>query len=134
MKNLTVKAKCRRCGREAPAEQFVLHHQYRMMVCPECVKEGKQHTNVHYELRKQKELEAKQKPDEKPKPAGWDADDEYLERAARQQSKEPKAEIERISKDMIRYKCQKCSYRFTYNTEKKIPARCPYCSREIQLT
>jgi ribosome-binding protein aMBF1 (putative translation factor) len=34
-----IKAICKICGREAPAEQFVLDVDFKKMVCPACVKD-----------------------------------------------------------------------------------------------
>ncbi|MBS3166221.1 hypothetical protein J4444_03805 [Candidatus Woesearchaeota archaeon] len=31
-----VKAKCKHCGKDAASDQFRLHYQLRMMVCPAC--------------------------------------------------------------------------------------------------
>ena len=34
-----IKAKCRRCGKESPVNEFILDPVYKMMVCIACVKE-----------------------------------------------------------------------------------------------
>lgn len=66
----------------------------------------------------------------KPKPAGWDRDDEVLAKdyASKMRST---VRAEKVDEDHIKYKCPHCGYDFTYNVAKQTPARCPYCSSEI---
>lgn len=84
----SIEIKCRRCGKMAKAEEFTLDYVYKMAVCPSCIKERK--TNSSKTL-KQSFKEAVETPiEEEPKkvnPPGWDAEDEYLEKLARQKDK-----------------------------------------------
>ena len=34
-----IKVTCKQCGKQANANEFVLDYYYKMMVCPNCVKE-----------------------------------------------------------------------------------------------
>ncbi len=38
---MSVTVKCRKCGRLADPEKFVLDHFHKMVVCPSCVRERK---------------------------------------------------------------------------------------------
>jgi DNA-directed RNA polymerase subunit RPC12/RpoP len=125
-----IKVKCRNCGKEYPADSFILDHVYKMMVCPQCVKDRQKREVIHKEAKQQAE-EAKQEEEElKKRPAGWDRDDELLERAyaEKQANKLP---IVEISPGKFRYRCQKCRYEFIYNKATKTPSRCPYCNTGI---
>lgn len=117
-----IKVKCKRCGRAADSNEFVLDPIYRMLVCPNCVKERR---SKEAAVKKQEE-----KPPEKPKPAGWDIEDEYLEKAHRAKIRNTAA-AEKIDDTYVNYKCPHCGYQFKYNTVKRSPGRCPYCSSDI---
>ncbi|MBU0535760.1 MAG: hypothetical protein KKE20_02255 [Nanoarchaeota archaeon] len=126
------KAVCRRCNRRAKVSEFVLDHVYKMMVCDYCVKERKNHDMIHSQLKTQKDAKLKEKEAAKEKPAGWDQDDEYLEKMHKQKMKKM-AIIENVTGDRTRYKCPKCSYSFTHGTYSKTPLRCPYCDTQIRV-
>lgn len=115
-----VKSKCKNCGKESPADQFKLHYQLRMMVCPTC-----------YSGRTQKEEQKKTATP--PKPAGWDAEDEYLEKMARlkRQENQSKAAEPIPGTDYVKVTCLGCKYSFKFNFVKKAPLNCPYCSQEV---
>ena len=117
-----VKATCKQCGQQAPADQFKLHHQFRMMVCPNC-----------YTGKTQKQAEQKAKEAEKPKrPAGWDADDEYLDRASRQKREQMDVQVSKIpGSSYVQYKCAHCKYSFKFNPDTRTPRTCPYCDTEV---
>ena len=127
--NSGVKAVCRRCGKTALASDFVLDHIYRLMVCPNCIKERKDKDNLHIKLEKEKGLHKEQ---EKNKPAGWDAEDEYLEMVCKQKAA-ASGNLQRIDKDRINYKCPKCKRAFIYNQTKRFPNTCPFCGSEIRV-
>jgi len=114
-----VRAKCRVCGEEALADQFKLHHDFRQMVCPSCFT-GK---------TEQKKAKKEAVP---PKPAGWDAEDDYLEKAARMRNREDvRGTFKKIpGTPQVQYTCL-CSYTFKYDPFRKIPTTCPYCNQEI---
>jgi len=116
-----VKAVCKKCGKMAPASSFVLSSTLRMMVCPNCAKIGKE----SIEKQQQKEMEASKKP------AGWDSEDDYLERAFKEKSKDA-AYVEKIDDTKVRYTCPKCRYKFVYDTIRKYPASCGYCGTKVQ--
>lgn len=114
-----VRAKCKNCGQEAPADQFKLHFQYKMMVCPAC-----------FTGKTQKEQE--QKKAVVPKPAGWDAEDDYLEKASRLRRQEAQQVFTPIvGTNHVKYSCQNCSYNFKYDVVRKMPSACPYCNGYI---
>lgn len=126
----SIMVKCRNCGKEYPADQFVLDYVYRMVVCPQCVKDRQKREVIHKEAKQQAD-EAKQQEEElKKKPAGWDRDDVLLEKAyAEKQAK--KMPIVEIAPGKFRYRCQKCRYEFTYSKATNTPSRCPYCNTGI---
>lgn len=119
---MAFKAKCKNCGNEAPPEQFKLHHQLRMMVCPTCYT-GKS---------KPKESAPESKPAEPPRPAGWDKEDEYLERMSRIKRQQSQSVFNKIEgTDTVKCTCPACKYSFRFNTEKGTPRVCPYCDSEV---
>lgn len=120
----SVKIKCRKCGRVASADEFVLDPFDRMVVCPLCVKEGKNRTSLK---KKQEEQEKIKKEEAKSKPIGWDHEDDYLERLNKIKQGGPVVEVERIDKERVKYTCFNCKYRFIHNVVTKHPNHCPYC-------
>jgi len=122
------KVKCKRCGKMARPEEYVLDPIYRMMVCPSCIKERRTHENVHKEVEARKQ--ARSVAEEEPKPTGFDKEDAYLEKAYREKVKNT-VSVEKVSDDKVKYKCPKCNYKFVYDVLKKVPGRCPYCSADI---
>lgn len=113
-----VRVKCKNCGGFAPAEQFKLHYSLRMMVCPNCYS-GK---------TAKKEEEKKVEP---ARPAGWDAEDEYLRKYHQIKEKE-KPKFKKIpGTDYFQYTCKSCDYEFKYDPYKKVPRNCPYCNEAI---
>ena len=123
---MDVKAKCRNCGKYVNASELKLDPIFRMMVCPTCIKERKTREQVHEEvkIKKQQELEKKNKP------ADYDIEDDYLEKAYKQKMKETVI-LEKISDEKGKYACPQCKYSFVYNFMKKIPSKCPYCGSDI---
>lgn len=135
-----IKVICKRCGRPAKASEYVLDPDYKMMVCSACSKERlsqniktkKQETVVKHN----EEVKAKEAQTFKNKPAGWDEDDEKLERMSKsrpQESGAPKANYERIDDENVKLTCPKCEYRFTFNTTRMSPNACPYCSAKLNI-
>lgn len=143
------KVVCRRCGREAQADSFVLDPIYGMLVCPECMKEQKFQSNTSkaavtkmtsdilmgaktkttpsaaaQPVQKHAQEEAKERP------AGWDSEDDYLERMHKQREK-LNVNYERLDDLRIRYRCTKCDFKFIYHTEKKYPSMCPNCGTRV---
>ncbi len=133
-----VKARCKNCNGEAPADQFKLHHGFKMMVCPACYT-GKNKTVKDAVGQREagpaglaEARESKPRPSEPLKPAGWDKEDEYLERAARMRKQQTQAQFAPVEgTEFVKYACQHCKYNFRYNPVKKIPATCPYCDFDI---
>jgi len=104
-----------------PADQFKLHYEYRIMVCPPCFS-GK--NKVVKEAAKVKK--------EVPKPPGWDKEDEYLEKIASLRKEQEQAQFTRIpGTNQVNCKCLKCKYSFKYDPFKKMPSSCPYCNADI---
>ena len=119
-----VKAKCKNCGNDALADQFRLHYQLKMMVCPNCFtgKSQKKEEGVRNEAKKEEKL----------RPPGWDADDEYLEKASRMRQNENQAQFTKIAgTDQVKCTCAHCKYNFKYDPYKKMPVKCPYCDEDV---
>ncbi|MBU0470351.1 MAG: hypothetical protein KKA62_02685 [Nanoarchaeota archaeon] len=120
---VSVAAKCRICNNTSPAEQFKLSHEYKQMVCHNCFT-GK--TKNLQEREKVKRMETPIKP------PGWDAEDEYLAKVAKQKSMENKSYFKKIpGSDHVKCTCQNCKFEFKYDPLKNIPRACPYCNGEI---
>jgi len=117
-----VKAKCRNCNREASADQFKLHYQLKMMVCPDC-----------YSGRTaQQQKQQKEAATVPTKPAGWDAEDDYLERASRMKKDDNQAQFSRIpGSDHVKCKCSSCKFSFRYSPVNNMPNACPYCNLPV---
>ncbi len=116
---IDVKAQCRVCGGYAPSAQFKLHHTYKKMVCPNCYS------------GKTKQLEEKKK-EEPMRPPGWDAEDDYLEKASAKKKQEHQVMFTKISgTDLVQCTCAGCKYQFKYDPYKKLPYACPYCNMEV---
>jgi len=128
---MDMRVKCKQCGRFADAKEFVLDHGYKMMVCPHCVKDRQLREQVHRQVnadkfRKQKEEEERMRN----KPAGWDAEDDYLEKAWKNKLRST-VQVEKVDYERVKYPCPKCKYTFTYNVEKKTPQNCPMCGNPV---
>lgn len=124
-----IKVTCKKCNRQAKASEFILDPVYRMMVCPSCVKERKAKIATP-----DKSKQAAVKAPEEKKPAGWDADDEVLERMAKQKQQKPTPAVEKVDSESIRYTCMKCKYKFVYNLTTKNPSSCPYCGTPVMTS
>jgi len=116
-----VKVKCKQCGRMANSTDFVLDPGFKMLVCPSCVKDRRAQVN-------KPKVEVKPEP---PKPAGWDKEDEMLEKSFAAKQKEKGTPVVKLDETHVKYKCKACGYEFKYNTEKKSPGNCPYCSAAV---
>jgi len=118
-----VNAKCRNCGKDADSDSFKLHYKFKMMVCPNCFS-GK--------TEQQQQKAAVQKKETPVRPAGWDHEDEYLEKMSRLKRKDENNNFTKIpGTDQVMYTCVSCKYAFRYSPLKKIPPNCPYCNSEI---
>ena len=116
-----VKAKCRNCGCEAPVGDFKLHYEIKQMVCSKC-----------YTGKSKKEEPSQAQPQEKPKPRGWDKDDEYLERALKMRQMQNNAHFTRVpGSDQVKCTCINCKYVFNYDSDRRMPHTCPYCDVEV---
>ena len=119
-----LRIQCGACKGFAPASQFKLHYKFKKVVCPSCAS-GKT------EQEERKKATAKAEP-AIPKPAGWDKEDEYLERMARIKENDFKLKVEKIpGTTLVKFSCQKCSYPFKYDPYRKMPKACPYCDADI---
>lgn len=117
-----VKATCKNCGQQASADQFKLHYKLKMMVCPNCFT-GK---------TQRQEAEQQQKATQPKKPAGWDAEDEYLEKTTRQKKEQLEPYVSKIpGTSQVQYKCTHCKYPFKYNPDTRTPRTCPYCNYDV---
>jgi rubrerythrin len=128
MMNDAIKIRCKHCGRQADSESFVLDPIYGMLVCPMCVKERRSRKVVS---RPQPAARSEEnKAPEKPKPAGWDREDDYLAKSYASKMRET-ATAKRIDDEWAMYTCKSCNYQFKYNLIKESPGRCPYCSADV---
>lgn len=118
----TVRAKCKNCQREAPADQFKLHYTLGFMVCPDC-----------FTGKTQKKLEEQAKAvAEKKVPPGWDKEDEYLEKMARFKKQEQSMNFSKIpGTEFLRSTCKSCKFTFRFDPIKNTPANCPYCATAV---
>lgn len=126
-----VKAKCRQCGKESPAESFVLDHNYKMMVCPACSEKRAKENNAAITARKKAptpDTVVNQKVEEKK--CAWDAEDEYLSRLY-QLKDQDLIHVKKIDDEKVQYKCPKCKYEFQYNIIRKTPTKCHFCGADI---
>ncbi|MFH1682240.1 MAG: hypothetical protein ABIA37_00435 [Candidatus Woesearchaeota archaeon] len=123
-----VQVKCKQCNRSAKSTEFVLDPVYGKMVCEACVKERKTSEGIKRELAVQK---AAKQVEEKKKPAGWDAEDEYLAKQARKKAEETPVPVKKIDAERVKIQCAACKYEFVYNKVKQTPGNCPYCGKEV---
>lgn len=141
------KAVCKKCGRSAPAESFVLDHLCGMLVCPDCLKEQKFQSktsssavskiasDIFMGTKTRPATNTATPPLQKPvekveRPAGWDSEDDYLERMHKQRDK-LKVNFDRLDESRVRYVCTKCGYKFVYHTGKRYPSACPNCGTHV---
>ena len=121
MMNSSVKAVCKHCGKQADANSFILDVEYKMMVCPQCVKDRKS-------PKAQKKEEESQKLAKAP---GWDKEDEYLEKMHSVKANQ-KVTVQKIDEEYVKYQCPHCKYAFKYSIVRQKPGNCPYCSSSIE--
>ncbi|MFH0978823.1 MAG: hypothetical protein V1837_05980 [Candidatus Woesearchaeota archaeon] len=124
----SIRVKCRVCGKQVRTDELVLDPVYRKMVCQNCVNDRKQREQVHAEVKAQSQAAKDTKKDS---PAGWDREDEYLQRIHKQKM-DDLVRVQWIDKNTVKYICQKCAYQFKINVEKNMPSNCPYCSTAVK--
>jgi hypothetical protein len=125
-----VPAVCKKCKRTADATDFVLDVDYKMMVCPSCIKEKRMAKSASETQAMAQTEKQKQEEEQKARPAGWDKEDEYLEKAYKQRQKQ-KLTIEKVGDGIIMIVCPKCNYKFKYNIDRERPKNCTYCSEPV---
>ncbi len=120
-----LRIQCRVCKGFAPADQFKLHYKYKQVVCPNCASGRKE--------PEEKKKAAVAEPVQPKKPAGWDKEDEYLEKMIRlKQQSQPQPKIEKIpGTNLVKLACFKCAYKFKYDPFRKMPQVCPYCNIDV---
>ncbi len=119
----SIKVKCKNCGRMANSEEFVLDHSFKTMVCSACIKDKNKCPVQKAEPKLDISVQ---------KPAGWDKEDEYLEKAAKSKMKQKQtAAVEKIDAEYVKYTCPHCKYSFKYSVIRQKPGVCPYCSEGI---
>ncbi len=120
-----VKAQCKVCGNFSPADQFKLHFQLKQMVCQGCYSGKTSFKGV-------KNDEVKKEPEEPPKPAGWDKEDDYLDRVARMRKEQSSGYFSRVAgSDLVKCNCPNCKYSYKYDPFKRMPQACPYCNGPV---
>lgn len=122
-----LRIQCGSCKGFAPANQFKLHYKFKKVVCPSCFS-----GRTEQEEKKKAAAKVEQAQQQPKKPAGWDKEDEYLERMARIKENDLKLKVEKIpGTTLVKFSCQKCSYPFKYDPYRKMPKACPYCNGDI---
>jgi len=126
-----VSVTCKKCGRTADSSSFVLDPLIGMVACPNCVKDRKSASNKEHMQRMKQESKGEESEGtiENLPPAGWDAEDEYLAKAARQKQESPHFTL-LFDK---RLQCVKCKYVFQYQREINKPDECPYCGVAVRV-
>ena len=141
-----IMVKCRNCGKLAPSSEFVVDTYLKLAVCKACSKGARPSQGQTKIVPSQQKMQQQTGPRGLPKedflfkskpqqiqddkPAGWDADDVYLDKLAKTK-KENTVKAERLSDGRILYPCMKCKYQFKYSQEKNLPAKCPYCGTTV---
>ncbi|MDD5178269.1 MAG: hypothetical protein PHT54_03255 [Candidatus Nanoarchaeia archaeon] len=125
-----IMVKCRQCGRVAAADEFILDHVYKRMVCPECIKDRRAREQVHEEAKFVREEKLSRKIEDKMPQRGT------MQPVAKDQSFNPRMEAVKeqpapASNGKRRYTCSKCTFEFNYNTLTKVPSKCPYCKASV---
>ena len=93
-----------------------------MMVCPNCFSGA----------TKKRQEQLQKKPELPARPPGWDAEDDYLEKAAKLRKQENQAQFSKIpGTQYVRCTCLKCKFSFRYDPFRKRPRTCPYCNDDI---
>jgi len=78
------------------------------------------------------EQRQQQKAAEIARPAGWDKDDEYLERMAKIRKEESRAQFTKISgTEYLKCTCTNCKFSFRYHPLRRMPGKCPYCEVDV---
>ena len=117
-----VPAICKSCAKSAPATDFRIDLDLKMMVCPACIKaksQGKKPTLQNV-------------PVESNKPRDWDDIDEQLAKKASQKIMPMRTTVQEIgATGKAKYNCVKCKFGFTVNFLAKTPRVCPYCNAEV---
>ncbi len=90
------------------------------MVCPDCYS-GRTEKKASQPVKK-----------EATKPAGWDMEDEYLDKVSRLKREETQAQFSQIpGTEHVKCRCTNCKYEFKYNPFTKLPRACPYCDVDV---
>jgi DNA-directed RNA polymerase subunit RPC12/RpoP len=121
-----ITAICKKCGRASAASDFILDTYAGIMVCSNCFKKRKDISN---KTKVEIEDEKRREEEKRSRPAGWDKEDEYLERVAK--TKKELNIAKKIDDINVKYLCPGCKYSFKYNTKTKLPNSCPYCGLNV---
>lgn len=131
-----IKAICKRCKRAAPASSFILDPVYKIVVCPDCVKErtrGKPKTpnaTSADTIAKQPTMNSMAKPFTNMQ-RGSEEPVELKLSAEQPEQPKPIRLAKAADASKVRYTCGKCKYKFTYSIEKKYPNTCPNCNSPV---
>lgn len=121
-----IKVTCRQCKRQANAHDFVLDHIYKMMVCPQCVRDRNSK-----EKKESSSITNKESIQTKKYNTYMDDDDEIIEKSYSQKMHAQPQPILTKPIGKVKVKCKKCAYIFNYDTDKKYPKMCPGCGMKI---
>jgi DNA-directed RNA polymerase subunit RPC12/RpoP len=123
-------AKCRKCGKPAPVNEFVLDPNFKMMVCKNCLKESRSAASKPVSYSSTSSTQQKPAAPVKERPKGWDSEDEYLEKIAKKKD-ESSIKMTPLADGKALYNCKKCKRDFKYNLDKGTPANCPNCGTPV---
>lgn len=144
---IETRVKCRRCGRDAPANEFTVDYVYKMAVCANCVRERKASSSANSHPVKNSPLSksimseprstasqttASQSTAKSSRPVDWDEDDDYLEKTAGKKVVSEGVKAVKLDSGKLLYPCPKCKYKFKYDSERNNPNKCPFCATIIR--
>lgn len=127
---MTVQVKCKSCGNMAPVNHFKLDYHYGFVVCPLCQRGKDTKIKPKRSPIMMRKEELPRTGPRKAKPAGWDFEDELLEKLWQEKQK-LQGRLVPVASGLMRYTCGKCKYSFTFKRDKQ-PERCPYCDTAIK--
>jgi len=155
---IETRVKCRRCGRDAPANEFTVDYVYKMAVCANCVRERKASSNSSTHPVKNSPLSKSIMSEPRQTAAGqstvlqnatnrgtisqnagkqsaaadWDEDDEFLEKTAGKKVVSEGVKAVKLDSGKLLYPCPKCKYKFKYDPERNNPNKCPFCATPVR--
>ena len=104
---------CKKCGNKVPASSLKLDLDLKMVVCQDCIKNKKIHTEIEQEILHKDNSK----------------DNLMIKTIGNQPQMQTAPQEPKSSK--IAHKCTSCGYKFKIDPETKIPKNCPYCNSRV---